>query len=366
MNNFYKILGLICTSILMDTAVLPKKSSSDAIQLMKADNFALSDEFRGNFNLALKTYFQEICINPNFSKIRFYKGGELTNWSGLPGVSKWKGESLENKTIYVDAEKTCSTDDALLFVRFLPLLFREGAKVYVKFSSELQDLFFDKELMAKIVRQDDEISGIKFDYFTSIMSIPHYWQVDLGFACGVPINICVDAKRLEELKSKYFKNNKLKIGICWKCSLEHKDRDRHSLDFKYFEKIAKIDGVKIYSLQQGDEDLFRDQSKPEWLEDLSSINKTLSDFTAIIKNLDIVITTDGIIPHLSCMLGKSTWLFLPNITEWKWFCYAEKDSSIWYENLHKFNKEDLVLCDFISDLVVKRLNDDAVKVLIKD
>jgi hypothetical protein len=327
---------------------------SNARNLMKIDNVGLADEFRGSFNSALKIYFQELYTDPNFSKIRFYKGEELHSWQGLPETAKWQGEFLKNKKIYVDAFKTCELDDTFLFLRFLPLLNSEGAEVYLKLHPEMHKLFNESELKAKIIKDDLEIKNLKFDYYTSLLSIPHCWQVDLGFAQGYSLRVNVNNAKSEEFKKKYFDNSKFKIGVVCDCDPKHRDFKNHSISLNEFEKIAKLENVKLYALQT---DINRSQHLgvfASWLEDISLENKSLTDLVAIINNLDMVITVDGIVPHLSAMLGKTTWLLLPELTEWKWFCYAEKESSIWYPNLHKFSTRVMHNNDYLM-LLLKKL-----------
>ena len=79
------------------------------------------------------------------------------------------------------------------------------------------------------------------------------------------------------------------------------------------------------------------------------------DTTAIIKYLDLVITTDTSIAHLAGSLGTQTWLLLPKLSDWRWFQNTEE--TIWYENMRLFRQTNNG--DW-SD-VIKKVNDEAKK-----
>jgi ADP-heptose:LPS heptosyltransferase len=54
----------------------------------------------------------------------------------------------------------------------------------------------------------------------------------------------------------------------------------------------------------------------------------LSDTAALISNLDLVITVDTSIAHLSCALGIPTWILITNIPDWRWM--RNREDSPWY------------------------------------
>ena len=72
-----------------------------------------------------------------------------------------------------------------------------------------------------------------------------------------------------------------------------------------------------------------------WLMDTGS--KKFIDTAAIIKYLDLVITTDTSIAHLAGTLGTQTWLLLPKVSDWRWF--NSKDETIWYDNFRIYRQK---------------------------
>jgi len=59
----------------------------------------------------------------------------------------------------------------------------------------------------------------------------------------------------------------------------------------------------------------------------------------IIKNLDLIITADTSLAHLSATLGKKTWIVLPFVSDWRWF--RDEKKSIWYENITLYKQKQI-------------------------
>jgi ADP-heptose:LPS heptosyltransferase len=66
----------------------------------------------------------------------------------------------------------------------------------------------------------------------------------------------------------------------------------------------------------------------------------LIDFTdtaAIASLMDLVITVDTSVAHLSCALGIKTWLLLPKVSDYRWM--GEGRLSPWYKSATLFRQE---------------------------
>ena len=61
------------------------------------------------------------------------------------------------------------------------------------------------------------------------------------------------------------------------------------------------------------------------------------DTAAIIENLDLVITCDTSIAHLSGAIGKKTFLLLQKNCEWRWLC--DIDYSPWYNSIKIYRQK---------------------------
>ena len=64
-----------------------------------------------------------------------------------------------------------------------------------------------------------------------------------------------------------------------------------------------------------------------------------SDTAALIENLDLVITVDTSVAHLSAALGKETWILNRFDTCWRWFS-DHRTSSPWYPSVRIFTQKE--------------------------
>jgi ADP-heptose:LPS heptosyltransferase len=61
-----------------------------------------------------------------------------------------------------------------------------------------------------------------------------------------------------------------------------------------------------------------------------------ADTAALITMMDMVITIDTSVAHLSGALGKPTWVMLPQYPDWRWM--LKRDDSPWYPSAKLFRQ----------------------------
>jgi hypothetical protein len=100
-----------------------------------------------------------------------------------------------------------------------------------------------------------------------------------------------------------------------------------------------VAGVRLISLQKGPgSEQIRQVPFP--VEDLASrLDETAGAFVdtaAVMKNLDLVITSDTSIAHLAGALGVPVWVALSHIPDWRWL--LEREDSPWYPTMRLFRQ----------------------------
>lgn len=141
----------------------------------------------------------------------------------------------------------------------------------------------------------------------------------------------------DENKTKQWKDtlantckNKLRIALCWKGA--HPHIEKH-IPLHMFKSISSLD-VDIISIQCGDGS---DEISECGFDILNfDIDKEAAfvDTIAIMRNVDMVITIDTSITHLSGTMGVNTWLLLGATSDWRWFDNTEH--SDWYQSVKIF------------------------------
>ncbi len=132
-----------------------------------------------------------------------------------------------------------------------------------------------------------------------------------------------------------------KIGIAWQGNADYKANRYRSIALAEFTPVAAQPGVRLYSLQQGFGAEQLDgvswesavtRAGPDCDADGAFLNTA-----AIIKNLDLVITSDTSIAHLAGGLCVETWLALAHIPDWRWGLTG--DATPWYPWMHLFRQQ---------------------------
>ena len=63
------------------------------------------------------------------------------------------------------------------------------------------------------------------------------------------------------------------------------------------------------------------------------------DTAAVMKNLDLVISTDTSVPHIAGALGCPVWVLLRKVPDWRWM--LDREDSPWYPTMRLFRQETL-------------------------
>ena len=273
-----------------------------------------------NFEEGFKEYEYRIYEDKNFKSLVNRKN------------SIWKGENLENKTILVIAEE--GLGNTIQFSRYLETLSQLNGKIIFKCQDELHHLFEDLTFIEEIISLDNQFDN--FDYWIPLQNLIYLLTPDLDSNCPSPTLLKIDDNKLIEWETLIEIDNNVKIGLNWQGSLANPRVSSNTVDLNHFKNIFKNSNANFISLQKGnalksiEDNNFQNQLiNYDLLIDTGS--QKFKDTAAIIKLLDLVITTDTSIAHLAGTLGTQTWLLLPKVSDWRWM--NSKDETIWYDNL---------------------------------
>lgn len=163
----------------------------------------------------------------------------------------------------------------------------------------------------------------------------------------LPTDNIKDAKFIEDLKS----TTSLKVGLSWK-SLNKKEQHR-SLPLLSLIDYINLKNIVFYNLQFGDyQNEIKALEEKKGVRIYSSRNidyfNDIDSVSNIIKNLDLVITAQNTIAHLSLAMQKKTFVILPFNHRWQWG--TDSKNSIFYPKAILFRQSKLNYWDdvFIS------------------
>ena len=129
-------------------------------------------------------------------------------------------------------------------------------------------------------------------------------------------------------------DQKLKIGLIWTGVEAFGNNHRRSLSLKDYKHLIQKNECHFFSLQENSDPIELDYCG---LTDLRQEFKSVDQLATIIKSLDVVITVNTMIAHLSGALGIPTFMITNSLPDWRWG--MESNKIAWYPSLTIFRKE---------------------------
>ena len=247
----------------------------------------------------------------------------------------WDGRAdLRDKSIFVYREQ--GLGDTIQFCRFIKHLSQAGAKVFFAPHGSLKWLMASLGSAIEICDFSDD--ALRTDYHAPLMSLPAYFQAsapngDVPYLFPSQDNV---AKWRGRLGTEGFK-----IGVCWQGSTGKADFGR-SFPLLHFRGLSGLPGVRLISLHKGDGEkqlktLPQDMRIETLGDEFDSGPDGFFDTAAVMKCLDLVITSDTAVAHLAGALGAPVWVALKSAPDWRWM--MGREDSPWYPTMRLFRQK---------------------------
>ncbi|WP_419769931.1 MAG: tetratricopeptide repeat protein [Candidatus Marinarcus sp.] len=304
-------------------------------------NLANALKNQGLTTKAIQNYKKALGLDPNFVNAhfdlstallsigKFEEGFKEYEWrfkkeEMLPHIVKYKeifskpmlaqNSDAKGKTVLVHSEQ--GFGDSLMFVRFIPALKKKfGCKIIFKARDELVTLFKAYECLDEVVKRSEETPF--FDFHLPIMSAGYLLEIkkqeDFGSKPYLKIKEMIESLKIDK------KDKKPNIGLCWSASVTGESYEGKVFALNHFDALIKSDKLNIYSLQvgAGSEEIETFGYK----NNIIDLTPQLTDFkktSVLVKQLDLVITSDTSVAHLCGALGIKTWVLLQKYPDWRW------------------------------------------------
>jgi tetratricopeptide (TPR) repeat protein len=250
----------------------------------------------------------------------------------------WNGSSLPGKTIFLCAEQ--GFGDTLQFIRYAPLVKKHCSQLIVQCQAKLIPLVRTCAGIDTLLAAGDTLPP--FDVYASLLSLPMILGTTLSTVPADIPYIAADERLVEKWRDEVNVLPGMKIGIAWQGNPDiHQDIWR-SVPLAHFASLARVPGVTLVSLQKGPgadqvaeiADLF---SITDWSSRLDEGEGAFMDTAAIMKCLDLVITSDTATAHLAGALGVPVWVALPFNPDFRWL--LERQDSPWYPTMRLFRQK---------------------------
>jgi len=240
----------------------------------------------------------------------------------------WLGQdSLAGKTILLHSEQ--GLGDTIQFCRYIPLVARLGARVILEGEEALVPLLKDLEGIEEIIAKGKTLPN--FDYHCPLMSLPLAFGTELHTIPSAPQYLQASPEKLTYWQDKLGKKTKPRIGLVWSGRKIHKNDRNRSISLAEWIPCLPA-GYQYISLQkdirEADEETLQKHG------DILRFDQELRDFSdtaALCALMDVVISVDTSVAHLSGALGKPTWILLSFVPDWRWL--LDRKDSPWYPSV---------------------------------
>ena len=236
-----------------------------------------------------------------------HRGSKLTNKFNY--IKEWNGEDLKNKSILVFSEQALG--DSIMFSKYVHSLANIAGKVCFVVNKNITNIF-KKDFKNISIETEDEIKTKSFDFVISIGSLVKFFYKN-----KYQFHDNLIQKNQTQIKSWMDRMDKTKpnVGLVWSGSFNGPNQPFRSIQLKNLVKILDLD-IKYYGLQNEVWESDRDYYKNDKIFDCGKYD--LAEITSIIQCLDLLISVDTGILHISSMLNKETWGIFNLYPDWRW------------------------------------------------
>jgi Tfp pilus assembly protein PilF len=307
---------------------------------------------------AVTCYNKAISLDPDFADAHFNKsmvllsegdferGWELYEWRWKCASyttprrdffqPRWNGaESISGKTILLHREQ--GLGDTIQFCRYARLVADLGANVILEVEQPLVSLLSSSfGAQHQVVAKGSILPP--FDIHCPLLSLPLAFKTTIATIPSRQAYLRIDSSKVSKWASKLCGSTKPRIGIVWSGRPAH--TNDHNRSIKLFSLIPFIPyAFEYFSLQK--EVREDDRATLHAYPNIRHFGDELEDFSdtaALCEQMDIVISVDTSVAHLSAAIGKATWVLLPSSPDWRWL--LDREDSPWYPSARLFRQRN--------------------------
>jgi ADP-heptose:LPS heptosyltransferase len=176
-----------------------------------------------------------------------------------------------------------------------------------------------------------------FDYHCPLLSLPLAFKTELTSIPSPKPYLAAKASKREEWAQRLGEKTKLRVGLVWSGSTIHKNDHNRSLTLnELLPHLPK--GCEYVSLQKELREIDKEVLAGSGIRHYGEELKDFTDTAALCDLMDVVVSVDTSVAHLSAAMGKTTWILLPYSPDWRWL--LDREDSPWYESAKLYRQDE--------------------------
>jgi tetratricopeptide (TPR) repeat protein len=303
---------------------------------------------RKRFVEAQNDYHEALSLDPDHVEAHFNNGqlallqGNFSvgwpeyAWRGLIEEAKgfaprkrpeptWYGEeSLQGKSIVLHAEQ--GLGDTIQFCRYASMVAALGARVTLEVQPALRELLADLDGVSELISAGSPVPSA--DFQCSLMGLPGAFKTRLE---TIPSNVPYiqgDLQKIKRWREILGPRTRPRVGLAW--SGNPKQRNDHNRSMALSQLLDHLPSeFEYYSVQKEIPETDKETLRLNPFLNVCGLHlETFADTAALLHTLDLVVSVDTSIAHLSGALGKPTWVLLCFLPDWRWL--LDRSDCPWY------------------------------------
>ena len=246
----------------------------------------------------------------------------------------WLGkEDISGKRLLIYAE--AGLGDTLQFCRYAKLCAELGATVILEVQSALREVIANLKGVSQLVVRKSELPP--FDYQCPLMSLPLAFNTRLD-SIPATTTAYLDCNKgaLERWQRVLGAKKNPRIGLAWSGNPKNTIDQKRSVRLAEWTRHLPVE-YDYFCLQTPVREA--DQVVLDSSSNIFSFDEHDLDFVntaALCKCMDLVVSVDTSIAHLSGALGQLTWTLLPFTPDWRWM--QHRNDTPWYPSMKLYRQ----------------------------
>jgi tetratricopeptide (TPR) repeat protein len=247
---------------------------------------------------------------------------------------EWQGQDLKGKTILVIGEQ--GLGDQIQFSRFLYELSERGAAIKLHVSEPLKPLFnSDNRKVLQVTSGQDDIGDC--DYWIPIMSLPRVLGITLSNLRQDLHYIQADPEKIKKWEQLLGKKTRMRVGFAWSGRRDSWINQHKAMPLDLMQDLISRSPNHEWISLQVDADADDQQRIAPLVQTFPGAVQNMADTAGLLHHMDLVISVDTAVAHLSGAMGRSTWIPLNLYGNcWRWG--VERSDCAWYPSTRLFRQ----------------------------
>jgi hypothetical protein len=224
--------------------------------------------------------------------------------------------------------------ETILMLRFIPAILRIASSVVVALPPGLKRL---AAVLPGIEVISDGDAFAATDCHAPLMSLPFLLRTRVATIPAATPYLWPPTVLRQAWRDRLGPTSRLRVGLAWSDHSSRVPDARRSITLVTLAPLLHLPGIEFHALQ----DQLNEADRTALAESLQvrTYAGELTDFadcSALALNMDVVISVDTAVAHLSGALGLPLWVALPARAHWAWM--IGRNDSPWYPTARLFRQ----------------------------